>query len=263
MKHCLDSFPVPLIHLKETDSTLRYLNMLCEQNNQDTHHIQEFTTVISDFQTAGKGQRGNSWESERGKNLLFCFVFYPDFLEVRKQFLLSQLISVSIKEELETEHADDFSIKWPNDIYWKDKKICGILIENNLIGSKIERSIAGIGININQKKFYSSAPNPVSLIQIMENRREIKILPLLANIIKRCMYYYELFRQGDTDTVSERYRLSLYRRDGFYPYRDKDGAFKARILRVKPEGMLVLADEAGEEREYTFQEVRYLDLPAS
>ncbi|KAA6329926.1 Bifunctional ligase/repressor BirA [termite gut metagenome] len=260
MRHCFDSFPVPLIHLKETDSTLRYLNMLCEQDNQDNHHIQEFTTVISDFQTAGKGQRGNSWESEKGKNLLFSFVFYPDFLEVRKQFLLSQLISVSIKEELEAEHADGFSIKWPNDIYWKDKKICGILIENNLIGSKIERSIAGIGININQKKFYSSAPNPVSLIQITENRHEIEILPLLINIINRCIYYYGLFRHGDTDTVTKRYRLSLYRKDGFYPYRDEDGAFKARILRVKPEGVLVLADEAGKEREYTFKEVSYLDL---
>ncbi|KAA6339499.1 Bifunctional ligase/repressor BirA [termite gut metagenome] len=262
MKYCLDSFPVPLIHLKETDSTLHYLNMLCERDNPD-NHIQEFTTVTTDFQTAGKGQQGNSWESEKGKNLLFSFVFYPDFLEVRKQFLLSQLISVSIKEELEVQYTEGFSIKWPNDIYWKDRKICGILIENNLIGNKIERSMAGIGININQKKFYSSAPNPVSLIQITENRREIEILPLLANIIKQCMYYYGLFRQGDTDTVTKHYHLSLYRRDGFYPYKDKDEIFKARILRVKPEGTLVLADEAGKEREYTFKEVEYLDLPAS
>jgi BirA family biotin operon repressor/biotin-[acetyl-CoA-carboxylase] ligase len=262
MKHCLDSFPVPLIHLEETDSTLRYLNMLCEQVGPD-NRMREFTTVISGFQTAGKGQRGNSWESEKEKNLLFSFVFYPDFLEVRKQFLLSQLISVSIKEELEAQHAEGFSIKWPNDIYWKDRKIGGILIENNLIGSKIERSMAGIGININQRKFYSSAPNPVSLLQITEDQREIEILPLLANIIKRCMYYYGFLRQGDTDTVSGRYRFSLYRRSGFYPYKDKDGAFNARILCVQPEGVLVLVDEAGKEREYTFKEVEYLNLPAS
>jgi BirA family biotin operon repressor/biotin-[acetyl-CoA-carboxylase] ligase len=228
--------------------------MLCEQDN----HVQEFTTVISNFQTAGKGQQGNSWESESGKNLLFSFVVYPDFLQARKQFVLSQLISLSIKEELEAEHADGFSIKWPNDIYWKDKKIGGILIENNLIGSRIERSIAGIGININQKEFYSQVPNPVSLIQITRNRCDIKVLPLWANIMKRCLYYYGLVRQGDTDAVTEGYELSLYRKDGLYPYMDKDGIFKARILRVKPEGTLVLADETGKEREYTFKAVKYL-----
>ncbi|KAA6306643.1 Bifunctional ligase/repressor BirA, partial [termite gut metagenome] len=136
------SFPVPLIHLTEADSTSRYLTALCEQNR-----IEEFTVVLSDFQTAGRGQQDNSWEAEKGKNLLFSFVLYPSFLEARNQFLLSQIIALSVKEELD-EWASGFSVKWSNDIYWENKKICGILIENDLTGSRIERSIVGIGLNI-------------------------------------------------------------------------------------------------------------------
>lgn len=250
MTHYPEAFPVPLIRLPETDSTIHYLSALCERDN-----VKEFTTVVCDYQTSGRGQQGSSWESEGGKNLMFSFVLYPEFLEARKQFLLSQLISLSIKEELD-EFAEGFSVKWPNDIYWKDKKICGTLIENDLISSRIERSIAGIGININQETFHSSAPNPVSLTQITGNRYEL--LPILANIMKRCMRYYELLRQGDTAYIMERYEQSLFRKEGMHPYSDKDGEFSARMVRVKPEGILVLEDEAGREREYAFKEVKCL-----
>ena len=153
-------FPVPLIVLPETGSTNNYLSQLC---NEQEAAVKEFTTVIAERQTAGKGQRGNSWESEDYRNLTFSFVLYPTFVEVRRQFLLSQFISLSIKEELD-EWTEDISIKWPNDIYWHEKKICGILIENDLAGHHIGRCIAGIGVNINQEVFRSDAPNPVSQI---------------------------------------------------------------------------------------------------
>ena len=135
-----DLFPVPLIHISETNSTNSYLQTFCAKEKTE-----EFTTVAADYQTSGRGQRGNSWESEPHKNLLFSFVLFPEFLEARRQFLISQIVSLAIKEELDT-YTDDVSIKWPNDIYWKEKKICGILIENDLIGRNISRSIAGIGI---------------------------------------------------------------------------------------------------------------------
>ena len=155
-------FPVPLLVLMETDSTNRHLTQLCDEQGTD---IPEFMTVIAERQTAGKGQRGNSWESEDCKNITFSFVLYPTFIEARQQFILSQIISLSIKEELD-EWAEGISIKWPNDIYWNEKKICGILIENDLLGHHIGRSISGIGVNINQEVFRSDAPNPVSLKQI-------------------------------------------------------------------------------------------------
>ena len=122
-----DLFPVPLIHIIETNSTNNYLQTFCTREKAE-----ELTTVVADFQTSGRGQRGNSWESEPAKNLLFSFVLFPEFLEARRQFLISQIVSLAIKEELDT-YTDDISIKWPNDIYWKEKKICGILIENDLM----------------------------------------------------------------------------------------------------------------------------------
>ena len=173
MKPCPETFPYPLIVLDETDSTNRYISQLC---NNPQKAVAELTTVSAEFQTAGKGQRGNSWEAEKEKNLLFSFVLYPTFLEARCQFILSQIISLSIKEELDR-WSDEITIKWPNDIYWRDKKICGILIENDLSGHFIGRCISGVGININQKEFHSDAPNPVSLKQITgkeHNRHEQK-----------------------------------------------------------------------------------------
>ncbi|KAA6350075.1 Bifunctional ligase/repressor BirA [termite gut metagenome] len=248
---CFDaSFPVPLIRLEETDSTSRYLTTLCEHND-----VEEFTIVLSCFQTAGRGQREHSWESEAGKNLLFSLALYPSFLEVQNQFLLSQVVSLSMKEGLE-EFASGFSIKWPNDIYWGKKKIGGMLIENDLTGSRIRRSIVGVGININQEKFYSFVSNPVSLTQITGNRYDL--LSVLESLVRRCIYYYGLLRKGETNLVAQRYCQSLFRREGMYPYADKDGEFVAKFVRIEQIGTLVLEDQCGKQRKYAFGEVRFL-----
>ena len=148
--------------VKQLSSTNDYLAQLCKDNK-----AKEFYTVLADSQTKGKGQRGNHWESEAGKNLTFSIVLYPTALEVKKHFCLSMLAALSCIEALGA-YTDGFSIKWPNDIYWKDKKIGGILIENELEGGYIVQSIIGIGLNINQEVFYSNAPNPVSLKQILD-----------------------------------------------------------------------------------------------
>lgn len=243
------------IALTETDSTNRYLTDLC--NEQGEAEVKEFTTITAEHQTAGKGQRGNSWEAEEGKNLLFSTVLYPTFMKVRKQFVLSQLISLAIKETLD-EYTNDISIKWPNDIYWKEKKICGILIENELCGSSISRCICGIGLNINQEQFVSNAPNPVSLKQVTgkeENRDEI-----LESIMQRINKDYTLLysSQEHEKDIAKRYTLSLFRREGFHAYEDANGRFQARLLRVEADGRFVLEDEAGNERSYLFKEVQYL-----
>lgn len=249
-------FPVPLLVLPETDSTNRHLTQLY---NEQGAGIQEFTTLIAERQTAGKGQRGNSWESEEGKNLTFSFLLYPTFIEARRQFLLSQLISLSIKEELDG-WAEGFSIKWPNDIYWNEKKICGILIENDLSGHHIGRSISGIGLNINQETFRSDAPNPVSLRQITAKHHDR--YRILARIMERIKEYYTLL-QTDTSgreagIIATRYARSLFRRNGFHRYADADGEFLARLLRVEADGKFILEDRDGKERRYLFKEVQYI-----
>lgn len=245
-----ETFPVPLIHISETNSTNNYLQAYCSKQD-----VEEFTTVVADFQTSGRGQRGNSWESEPYKNLLFSFVFFPDFLEARRQFLISQIVALAIKEELDT-YTTDISIKWPNDIYWKEKKICGMLIENDLMGRNISQSIAGIGININQEAFHSVAPNPVSLRQI--TGKQYDIFEILKNIMLRIQSYYAQLRKDDTASITVLYENSLFRKEGLHRYRDDKGEFLARIVCVEPEGRLILEDEMHIRRGYMFKEVEYL-----
>lgn len=245
-----ENFPVPLIHIRETDSTNCYLQTLCNKQK-----VENLTTVVADFQTSGRGQRGNSWESDPEKNLLFSFVLYPEFLEARRQFLLSQIISLAIKEELDS-YTPDISVKWPNDIYWKESKICGMLIENDLMGRHINRSIAGIGININQESFVSPAPNPVSLQQI--TRKQYSIFEILGNIMLRIHSYYDLLRKDNTELITNHYEKSLFRKEGFHRYRDAGSEFLARIIRVEPDGKLILEDEVRRERGYMFKEVEYI-----
>lgn len=256
MRPCPDTFPFPLVALDETDSTNQHLSRLC---NERQEAIAEFTTVVAEFQTAGKGQRGNTWEAEEGKNLLFSFVLYPTFLEARRQFILSQIVSLAIKEEL-SRWSDEITIKWPNDIYWKDRKICGILIENDLAGHHIARTISGIGININQELFRSDAPNPVSLKQITGQEHDRS--SILAHILRRVEIYYNSLRTEEPNIysaeIAARYARSLYRRRGLHPYEDGNGKFLARLLRVEQDGRLILEDESGRERQYLFKEVQYV-----
>ena len=243
-------FPVPLIHISETNSTNNYLQSLCSQQK-----VEELSVVVADFQTSGRGQRGNSWESAPNKNLLFSTIFFPEFLEARRQFLISQIISLAIKEELDT-YTSDISIKWPNDIYWKEKKICGMLIENDLMGRNISQSIAGIGININQEIFHSSAPNPVSLRQV--TGKEYDLFEILKNVMLRIQSYYSLLKKDDAASIACQYEKSLFRKEGMYRYKDANGEFLARIVCVEPEGRLILEDEVLIKRGYMFKEVEYL-----
>lgn len=253
----LENFPVPFIEIEETDSTNRYLSEYCRN-----HKVDEFTTVSTTKQTAGKGQMGNRWESEPGKNLTCSFVVYPTFIEAKNQFIISQIVSLSIKEELE-QWIEHISIKWPNDIYWKEKKICGILIENDLTGSSISKCIVGFGLNINQQEFRSDAPNPVSLYQI--TGKEHDQLLILSGIMQRLKAYYMRLQHetiniesSEKDYITKKYEKSLFRKEGFHRYTDQGGEFLAHLVRVEPDGRLILEDTSGRTRLYLFKEVHYI-----
>ena len=150
-----------ILRVAETTSTNSLLRELVIKES-----LPEGSVVVADFQTAGRGQIGNVWESEAGKNLMFSTVLYPTCIPANRQFLISQIAALSVKETLDS-YTDHVTVKWPNDIYWKDKKICGMLIENDLSGHNLYCSIIGIGINLNQAVFRGDAPNPVSLFQII------------------------------------------------------------------------------------------------
>ena len=150
-------------------------------------------------------------------------------------------------------YTEDIRIKWPNDIYWKDKKICGTLIENDLTGTNISRSIPGTGVNLNQRQFLSDAPNPVSLTQI--TGQTYSPAEILRQVMQHIAGYYRLLQDGHTDEIAGHYKQRLYRKEGFHPYRDQEGSFLARILDIEPSGRLVLEDANGKCRKYLFKEV--------
>lgn len=235
--------------IEETDSTNKAL-----RERMATGQVDEGSVVVAGFQTAGRGQVGNVWESEAGKNLTFSVVLYPETVPANRQFVLSQLAALSVKEVLDA-YTDHITVKWPNDIYWKDKKICGMLIENDLCGKNIYATIIGIGINLNQLEFRSDAPNPVSLAQITGSVYDADdVLDRFLSILYK--WYLRLLK-GEEDVIRNKYREALYRRDGYYPFSDDDGGFAARIYDIEPTGHLVLQLQDNTLRRYAFKEVRY------
>lgn len=238
----------PQIKLEETASTNSWLKELNRRQR-----VEEGTIVRAISQTAGRGQAGNSWESESGRNLTFSILLRPQAFPVRQQFLLSEMVALAVQELL-SEELPDITIKWPNDIYHADRKICGILIENEIEGDLIVSSVAGIGLNVNQTEFRSAAPNPVSMKQI--TGKEYDLDSLLENLADRLFEQYKLL-QSQPGELSARYFSRLYRSNGFFSFWDQNGEFAAKITGVKPEGNLVLTTESGEERSYLFKEVSF------
>lgn len=239
-----------IIRVEETHSTNSLLREWLEQEALPTGSV-----IVADFQTAGRGQVGNVWESEKGKNLTFSLVLYPQELPVNQQFLISQIAALSVKETLDA-YTEGISIKWPNDIYWKDKKICGMLIENDLAGHNLLCSIIGIGINVNQTTFRGDAPNPVSLCQIL--KQEVDREVVLRQFMSRFEAYNQALLAGEKALIHARYIEALYRREGYHPYTDAKGAFSARIYGIEPTGHLLLQSTDGAIRRYAFKEVVYL-----
>ena len=240
------------IKVSQTASTNTYLSRLAAT-------LPGGTVIYTPSQTAGRGQKGNSWESEDGKNLTFSMLLKRPLVSARDQFYLSEAAALAVVETLTAEAGDGFSVKWPNDVYWHDKKECGMLIENSLDGSDIATSIIGIGINVNQERFVSDAPNPVSLIQITGREHD------LMTILKRvCTRIQEMVNSLDDDTARERlhqqYMAVLYRNDGqLHPYEDAAGnRFMASVAGIAPDGTLSLRKEDGTTHTYLFKEVKHI-----
>ena len=242
-----------IIYLEETNSTNVYVQQLLS-NQKD---LKEGTLVWTGFQTSGRGQNQNTWESERDANLTFSLLLHPDFLPVTEQFLLSQVAALGVVDFLSSFcELQDLSIKWSNDIYWKDKKICGMLIENLLSGHSISHSVLGIGININQTVFEGDAPNPVSVKQI--NGKTYNLNVAIGFIREAILSRYMQLLCDEKEQIRKDYVSALYRGNGYFTYKDKSGEFSARFKEIHDTGMLVLETNTGEERVYAFKEVVFV-----
>ena len=234
------------IHLRETISTNNWLHSYMPTEGE------QLTVCTTDYQTAGRGCGSNTWESERGKNLLFSILMHPVEIAARQQFAISEMVALALHQTVAA-WVEGVSIKWPNDIYVGDRKIAGILIENRLNGSMVKDCIVGIGLNVNQTHFISDAPNPVSLKQLLghEVEREHVLQKFLAILS-------ELIPSHPLTDIHEKYLNRLYRREGFFRFSDRKGTFEARISGVEPDGHLLLEDRMGTLRTYAFKEVAFL-----
>ena len=247
--------------------------------------------VYTDFQTEGRGQTGNTWESEAGKNLLCSILLEPDdepfYLTVAVSVALYKVVADAIEETARTSEneivsmfSNDFyglasyrlTIKWPNDLYYEQRKLAGVLIETGLCGNRMDYAIAGIGLNVNQTR-WRSAPNPTSLKTVCKSStfvdKVFDIDLLMEKLNKEVREVLQLPRRG----VWEFYKSHLFRGgDGPWPFVERTvdmaptmnapkgtkGTFKAWIVDVKPDGRLVLQDEDGEMRFYHFKQIRYV-----
>lgn len=243
---------VTIIRLRETESTNDYLKeLIAAQRNV----LAEGTVVFADFQTKGRGQNGNFWESEDGKNILASVYFSPSHIDPKNQFIISQLVSLALIDVLQ-EEVSDLSIKWPNDIYWKDKKLAGILIENELLGDRILHSVIGIGLNVNQLHFSPSCPNPVSLANITGKQYDRE--SLLHRLIERLYLFYMKVLRDEMTNLEEEYFAHLFRREGFHLFERHDEQFLARIVNVQSNGQLVLQTQKGQLIKCSFKEIRFI-----
>lgn len=218
--------------------------------------LAEHSVVITNHQTAGKGQVGNKWESEQNSNLTFSLLLKPTFLAPHLQFYISKAVSLALIDTIKQVSQQDATIKWPNDIYINDSKVAGILIENSILGSALDYCIVGIGLNVNQEAFISDAPNPISLKQLTGQHFELELLlELLLDNINERYHQLETHRMA---LINDDYLTNLYRKEGTYSYRDDKETFEAQIASVNEMGLLTLVDTNKQKREYAFKEVQFV-----
>lgn len=239
------------INIKETASTNTYLARMAAM-------LPSGTVIYTHHQSAGRGQRGNSWEAEPGKNLTFSLLVKNPPVAPAAQFGISEAVSLAIVDFL-SQYSTGFSIKWPNDIYHGDRKICGILIEHSLCGNSIRHTIIGAGININQDVFLSDAPNPVSLKQIIGCETDLD--SALRDVCSRIEAQVAALGTADGATrLHSRYLATMYRHDGcMHEFALPGGGhFMARIAGVAPAGTLMLEHADGSCHDYAFKEVQFV-----
>ena len=237
-----------IIRIAQTASTNSYLLQLSNERK-----LPEGAVVVTDRQTQGRGHGNNSWESEPGMNLTFSMILYPVYVEASGQFILSKAISLAVYDFI-AQFVPDVSIKWPNDVYVGDRKIAGILIENFIEGAYLKKSIAGIGLNINQEHFLSDAPNPVSLRQLTGNTYPLEncLENLCSCIANRYRMITENIHQLHSDYLQHLYRFGK-------PCRFSAGgiSFDATITGVNRLGMIEMTTANGEHKTFGFKEITF------
>jgi len=221
-----------LIELPSVDSTNEYAKQLLSKSKPA-----EGTVIFTRKQTAGKGQFGKKWESAAGENLTFSVILYPDFIEAGKAHLLHYVASLALHDFFESLQVHP-KIKWPNDIYCADNKLCGILIENALMKENLSYSVIGIGINVNQTVFSPDIPNPVSLRMLLG--KHFDLTPLLPDFFPFLEKRYLQLKEGNIAAIKKAYQSHLYRLDEKKTFKTSTESFEGIIRGVDDSGRLMI-----------------------
>jgi BirA family biotin operon repressor/biotin-[acetyl-CoA-carboxylase] ligase len=244
-----------LITLSKVDSTNNYLKTIASNSEP----LPEGTVIMAEDQFAGRGQQDMVWIAEPKKNLTFSLLLKPAFLKINEQFILNMLVCMAIKTALQKYIDADVSIKWPNDIYYKDQKLGGILIENLISGTAYKSAIIGIGLNVNQQLFATHLANKATSVrQILQ--ADVDLIKLLGEICSLIESSYLKLKSGSYPGLKQNYLASLYlfNKDAWYKQGDK--VFSGRITGVTDEGLLVIQAD-GVRQLYNFKEIQYVQKP--
>jgi BirA family transcriptional regulator, biotin operon repressor / biotin---[acetyl-CoA-carboxylase] ligase len=239
-----------IIYLPECHSTNTAVLHLFENEP-----LSEGTVVITDKQTAGRGQRGNDWEAAPGHNLTFSLVLTPRFLSVRDQFLLTISISLAIYDFLTDLQVPDVCIKWPNDLYSGSQKIGGILIESSLKNAQLEWSVIGIGLNILQKSF--SVPTATSLALLLQDPPSLQ--EALQRVLKALEVRYLQLRAGAHAQLRRDYLEQLYGLGQWRLFESEGETFSGKIVGIDQQGQLAVLHRQRDQLQYfNMQQIRFL-----
>ena len=239
--------------LPEINSTNTYLAGILHKIS-----LPEGSVIRAVKQNSGRGQKDSIWESEAGKNLLLSFLFYPSFITPKDVFLLNKTFTLSVYDFVTIWLKKKVSIKWPNDIYWKNKKVSGILIENSINASTISHSIIGIGVNINQNLFSPDLLNPVSFSLI--NHKEYDLEELFNSLCSCIEARYLQLKNGDIKSIDKDYQSALFSIGKWKIYESMDNRFKGCIEGVDEYGKLLIQTENGEIKKYDLKEIKFVDI---
>jgi len=221
-----------LVFMPECHSTNLELQRLMQQKGST-----EGLVVITDNQTAGRGQRGNTWESEPGKNLTFSIALRPSFLAAKDQFYLSMAISLGLYDSIsQWLPSSEVKIKWPNDVMLNGRKTCGILIENQLVGQSIEQSVIGIGLNVNQLLFNA----PLATSMALEGKKQFTLQDLLEPLFGTLEKRYLQLRTGNVSSLRMDYLNEMFRKGEEHPFKSEHRMFRGTIVGVDESGKLAM-----------------------
>ncbi len=247
----------------KAETPIRWYDTIDSTNSEARRRLDDIdimSVFAAKFQTAGRGQRGNRWTSAGGENLTFSILFKPgaggtETLKAGEQFRISEIAALSVYDFALLQGVR-CRIKWPNDIYFRDRKLCGILIENILAGDEVAASIIGIGLNLNQTVFPPELMNPVSLKQLTGVTYNLETA--LDDFVK--CFNARLGQLGTPGLLEREYESVMYRKDVPYDFRDlaSGDLFNGTIKGISPSGMLMVEMPDKSVKEYSFKEIGYI-----